>query len=251
MLHLVSGSLDLISALLLIGQQSGIHADGVILVGMHGIVDQRHHEQDDQNHDQVDGVEQRFSDRSLIGHITKGFAFHQAQGDGAGEAGVPDDEAGISGGDQQGIVNITDALGDLLGQQSAGNQTEAPVQPAADDRNKGGDDDGLLLVVGQVGDGAQTLFAGAGRSHGVTEDQHQSHLHGKGQQTPEAGVVTPLFQHGDGTHTGCGHRAQEDDDGQDHGEQKGVGQPAVDDTNAAVCELFEHKYTLLFKILIN
>ena len=128
----------------------------------------------------------------------------------------------------------------LLRQQSADDQTKAPVQPAADGGDEGGDDDGLLLVVSHVGDSAQSLLTGLGRSHGVTKHQNQSHLHGEGQQTPEALVVAPCVQHRNGTHAGSQHSAQEDDDGQDHSEQEGVRQPTVDYAYAAICELFEH-----------
>ena len=212
----------------------------MILIGMHSVVDQGHHEQNDQNHSQVDGMEDGLGDRSLIGHFTKGLTGNQVQGDGAGETSVPDNEAGVSRSDQQGIVDIANTLSDLLGQQSAGNKTEAPVQPAADGGDEGGDDDSLLLVVSHIGDSAQSLLTGLGRSHGVTKHQNQSHLHGEGQQTPEALVVAPCVQHRNGTHAGSQHSAQEDDDGQDHSEQEGVRQPTVDYAYAAICELFEH-----------
>ena len=246
-LHLLGGGVLGVRPLLLVHQQGGIHGDGVLLVGMHGVVHQRHEDQDHAHHDKVHGMENGGGDGRLIGHVTKGFAGHQIQRNGAGETCVPDNEAGVGGGDEQRIVHRGHTAHHFLGQQSADDQTEAPVQPAADGGLEGGDQNGLLVVVAQAGHGAQRLLAGTGRGHGGAEDQHQSHLHGKAQQTPKAALlVAPSGQNLDDTHLGGQQRTNKGNDGQDDSEQEGVGQPSVDDSDAAIGEFLKHSVTLLF-----
>ena len=244
-LDAVSGGLDLVGLVLLILQQGGVDADGVGLVGMHGVVDEGHGDQDHDAHDDVHGVEHGGGDGGLIGHLTEGLAGHQVQGDGAGQTRVPDHEAGVGGGDQQRIVHGGNAADHFLGQQSAHHQAEAPVQPAADGGDHGGDHDGLHVVVAQTRHSPQGLFAGLGGSHGGTEYQNQGHLHGERQQAPEALCVAPGVEHLQRTHSRGKHGADENDDAQDDGEQEGIRQPAIDHANAAVGEFLEHRLTLL------
>ena len=245
-LQLFSGGIQLVLLLRLVHQQRGIHGDGTILLGMHGVVDEGHQHQNDAAHDEVHGVEHRLGDGGLIGHLAEGLAGHQIQGDGAGQTGVPDHEAGVGGGDQQRVVHGGHAAHDLLGQQSADDQTKAPVQPAADGGHEGGDQNGLLLIVAKACYGAQRLLTGLGGCHGGAEDQHQCHLHGERQQIPEAALlIAPLGDDRDGTHAGGAHRRHEDDEGQDDGEQERIRQPPVDDAHAAIGEFLEHNVTLL------
>ena len=244
-LHLVGGGLDLIGALGLVLQQGGVDAHGVVLVGVHGIVHEGHGKQNHAHHDQVHGVEHGVGDGGLIQNLAEFLARHQVQGDGAGQARVPDDEAGVGGGDQQGIVHGGDPAHHFLGQQGAGDQAEAPVQPAADGGDEGGDHDGLHIVVAQAGGGPQGLFAGLGGGHGGAEHQHQGHLHREAQQTPEALGVAPGVEHLQRAHLCGAHGADENDDAQDDGKQEGIRQPSVDHANAAVGEFLEHRLTLL------
>ena len=170
------------------------------------------------------------------------------QGDGAGQTGVPDDEAGIGGSDEQGIVHVPHPLGHFAGQQSTGDEAEAPVEPAADGGDKGGHQDGALLVVSQAGERAQAALTGLGRGHGGAEHQHQSHLHGKAQQAPHTGFGGALTAPGPDqvqrALLGAEHRRDEDHDGEDHREQERIGQPAVDHADAAVRKLLEQKIFL-------
>ena len=244
-LHLVGGSLDLIGALGLVLQQSGVDAHGVVLVGVHGVVHKGHDKQNDAHHDQVHRMEHSVGDGGLIQHTAEVLTGHQVQGDGAGQARVPDDEARIGGGDQQGIVHGGDPAHHFLGQQGAGDQAEAPVQPAADGGDEGGDHDGLHIVVAQTGGGPQGLFAGLGGGHGGAEHQHQGHLHGEAQQAPEALGIAPGVEDLQGAHLRGAHGADENDDAQDDGKQEGIRQPSVDHANAAVGEFLEHRLTLL------
>ena len=249
-LHLVGGRLDLIGLVLLILQQGGVDGDGVISVGMHGIVHEGHDQQNHTAHDDVHGVEDGVGggggqDHFLLGAGKQLVALGQLQGDGAGQAGVPDDEAGIGGGDQQRIIHGGNALGNLAGQQSAGDQAEAPVQPAADGGNEGGDHDGLHVVVAHTGHEPQRLLAGLGGSHGGAEHQHQSHLHGEGQQAPEAAGGAPGVEHLQRPHLGGDHREHIHDDGQDDCKQERIRQPPVDHANAAIGEFLKHRFTLL------
>ena len=108
---------------------------------VHGIVHEGHGKQNHAHHDQVHGVKHRVGDGGLIQNLAEFLARHQVQGDGAGQARVPDDEAGVGGGDQQGIVHGGDPAHHFLGQQGAGDQAEAPVQPAADGGDEGGGDE--------------------------------------------------------------------------------------------------------------
>ena len=91
---------------------------------------------------------------SLIGHPQNLGGAGELQRNGTGKAGVPDHKSGIGGGDEQRIVHVTDPTGDLFGKQSAGDEAEAPVEPAADGGHEGGDEDGALFILGQRGNGA-------------------------------------------------------------------------------------------------
>ena len=247
MLHLLGRGILYVGALLLVHQQGGIHGNGVLLMGMHGVVDQGHEEQDHAAHDEIHGVEHGGGDGRLIGHLAKGFAGHQVQRNGTGQARMPNDKAGVGGGDEQRIIHCGNAAHHFLGKQGADDQTEAPVQPAADGGHEGGDQDGLLIVVAQTGHSAQRLLAGAGGCHGRTENQHQGHLHGKAQQAPKAALlVAPGGQNLDDTHLGGQQRTDKGNDGQDDGEQECVGQPAVNNAHAAIGESLKHSVTLLF-----
>ena len=168
------------------------------------------------------------------------------QGDGAGQAGMPDDETGIGGSDQQRIIHVTDTAGDLLGQQRTGDQAKAPVQPAANGRHEGNDEDRALLVLCAAGDGAQHSLTGRRRSHCRAQHQNQRHLHGEGQQAPEALGVAPGLHQFDGTQAGADHRAHKGHDGQNDGKQEGIGQPAVHNMNAGIGKPLEHLFFLLF-----
>ena len=119
-----------------------------------GVVDEGHGDQDHDAHDDVHGVEHGGGDGGLIGHLTEGLAGHQVQGDGAGQTRVPDHEAGVGGGDQKWIVHVTNPAGHFFGQEGAGDEAEAPVEPAADGGHEGGDEDGALFILGQRGNGA-------------------------------------------------------------------------------------------------
>ena len=108
---------------------------------------------------------------------------------------MPDYEAGICGSNQQRIVHILHAAGNFLGQQSTGDQTEAPVEPAADGGYEGYDDDRTLLIMCCGSDGTQCLLADGSGSHCRAKNQNQSHLHGECKQSPEAGILSPgLYQ---------------------------------------------------------
>ena len=243
MLQLLSGGVDLVGLILVLHQQGGIDGDGTLPVRVHGVVDEGHGQQHHGAHDDVHGVEDGLGDGGLIGDLTELGAGDQRQGNGSGETGVPDDEAGIGGGDQQGIVHGGDPLGHLLGQQRTGHQAEAPVEPAAHGGDHGGDDDGLHIIVAQTSGLPQHLLTGLGGSHGGTQHQHQSHLHGKGQQTPEAVGIAPCGQHLDGTHAGGEHGCHIDHEGQDDGKQECIRQPAVHNTHASVGESLEHTFS--------
>ena len=118
-LHLVGRGLDLIGALGLVLQQSGVDAHGVVLVGVHGVVHKGHDKQNHAHHNQVHGMKHGVGDGGLIQDLAEFLARHQVQGDGAGQARVPDHEARIGGGDQQGIVHGGEPAHHFLGPSSA------------------------------------------------------------------------------------------------------------------------------------
>ncbi len=244
-LDLLGGSLNLVLLLLLIHQQGGVHGDGVVLVWVHGVVQEGQANQNQQAHDNVHGVEDGLGQVGLIGDAQELLAGGHLQGDGAGQAGVPDHEAGIGGGDEKGIVQVTDAAGHFLGQQGAHDQAEAPVQPAADGGHHGDNHDGAHLVLGQTGDGAENFLTDVGGGQGGAQHQHQGHLHGEAQQAPHtvagAALAGPGPDQFDGVLPGAGHGGDKHHDGQDDGEQERVGQPAVHNPHTAVGKLFQHK----------
>ena len=245
-LHLLGGGLNLVLPLLLVLEQGGINDDGVLFVRVHGVVDQGHAHQDYQAHDDVHGVQNGLGQRRLVYNTQELLAAlgGHLQGDGAGEAGVPDDETGVGGGDQQGIVHIIDAAGHLFGQQGAHDEAEAPVQPAAEGGHRGNHHDGAHLALGKAGNGVEDLFADLGGGQSGTQHQHQGHLHGEGQQAPHAvaalALAAPGPNHLPGTLLRAQARGDEDHDGQDDGEQEWIRQPPVHDAHASVGEFFQH-----------
>ena len=237
----VSRSLDLVDSVDVVLQQSGIDGDGVLFIGMHRIVDERHHEEDEAAHDEVHRVENGLVHASLIGFFTDGVAAGNGERDGSGQTGVPDNEAGVGGCDQQSVVDVTDTLSHFLGQQGACDQTEAPVQPAADNGDEGREHDSASLVLGDRSDAGQESLEDRSGSHSGTEYQDQSHLHGEGEETPEAACVTPGLDHGYGTLTSAEHCEYEYHDAQDDSEQERIRQPSVDYVNATIGKFLEHK----------
>ena len=234
MLDAVSGNLDVVSTFFLIDQQAGIDADSVLLVGMHHPVQEGHQDQDGDDHAQVCGMEDRVGDRHAEGDAANGGLAGNGQRDGTGQTGMPNDEAGVGGGDQQTIVHGGNLTGDLAGQQSAGDQAEAPVQPAAETGHESDQQDGGLVAVCDVCDRAQDLFNDrCGSERGAENDDHD-HLHGEGQQAPEAGIITPIYDHVDDAVVREDQRQDEHDERQDDCEQKCVGQPTVDDLNEEI-----------------
>lgn len=79
----------------------------------------------------------------------------------------------------------------------------------------------------------------------AVEHQHQSHLHGEGQQAPEAAGGTPGIEHLQRPHLGGDHREHIHDDGQNDCKQERIRQPPVDHANAAIGEFLKHRFTLL------
>ena len=179
-----------------------------------------------------------------VGHVANHIAAVKGQGDGAGQTCVPNDEAGVGRGDQQGIVHGGHTLCHFLSQQRTGDKAEAPVEPAADDGHEGGDDDSLHIVVSKTCQSTQRLLAGLGRGHGRAQHQHQCHLHREAQQRPEAGGGTPSADHVDGAETRGEHGGDKDHDGQDDGEQERIRQPSVDYANAAIDDFLKHENSL-------
>ena len=241
-LHLFGGGAHCISTLFLVHQPGGVHDDGVLGIRVHGIVDKGHQEEDDGHHDQVGRMQNGIGDgggvedaqdlgTALCGHL---------QGDGAGETRVPDHEAGVGGGDQKWIVHVTNPAGHFFGQEGAGDEAEAPVEPAADGGDEGSDQDGALFVLGDRGNGPQKTLADLGGGHGGAEDQHQGHLHGERQQAPEALGITPGVDQLKGGLLCPDHGPHKGHNGQDDGEQEGIRQPSIDYAYAAVCEFLEH-----------
>ena len=169
------------------------------------------------------------------------------QRDGPRQAGVPDHKAGIGGGNQQGIIHIPYPAGHSLGQQGAGNQAKAPVEPAADGGHEGGNQDCALFVVSQGGNRCQRLLARLGGGHGGAQHQHQGHLHGEGQQAPEAILDFALAPPGPHQFQGpllrTDHGSDKDHDGQDDGEQEWIRKPPVHNLYAAIGKAFEHETT--------
>ena len=212
-LHLFSGRIDLIDLFFLVFQQSGIDNDGMFLFRMHCIQYQRHTDQDDQTNDQVDGMKNSITGAGYKLHTTGGVAAAEGQRYGSGQTGVPNDETGISGSNEQTVVNATDAAGNFLCQQCAGDQTKAPVQPAANGGNESGDQDGAALVFCQRSNGTQTLLTNLCRGHRRTQHQNQRHLHCNGKQTPKTGAAAPSRQDLDGSHAGSEHCSDVNDDG--------------------------------------
>ena len=238
----LGGRVDRVSTLLVLHQQGGVHGNGMGRVGMHRVVDQRHDQQDHGYHEQVHRVEDRGAGRRPIHDpqdLGTGLGAH-LQRDGAGQARMPDHEAGVGGGDEQRIVHVTDAAGHLLGQQGARDEAEAPVEPAADGGDEGCDQDRALLVFGQAGNGAQRPFADLGGSHGGTQHQHQRHLHGERQQAPEPLGVAPGVDQRHRPLLRADHGGDEHHDRQDNGEQERVRQPPVDYAHTAIGKFFEH-----------
>ncbi|MPN06035.1 hypothetical protein SDC9_153289 [bioreactor metagenome] len=90
---------------------------------------------------------------------------------------MPDDHAGVCGSDKQTVVDRGNTAGNLFRQQSAGDQAEAPVQPAADGGDESGDDDGGLVVVRQTRDFFKNLLADRRLRERCAEDDDQGHLH--------------------------------------------------------------------------
>ena len=187
----------------------------------------------------------------LVGGLADGVATRDGQRDRARQTGVPDDKAGIGRGDEQTVVHIADTAGDFLGQQGAGDEAEAPVQPAADDGHKGGDENGALLVLGGRGDSAQEPLKDLGGGHGGAQHQNQGHLHREGQQIPETAGVAPRLDHGDRALLCTEHCGDIHNDAQDDGEQERVRQPPVDYAHAAIGKFFEHAFPSLQYSIVN
>ena len=98
-------------------------------------------------------------------HTAGGIATAEGQRNRTGQTGVPYNKAGIGRSDQQTVVYAANTAGNFLSQQSTGDQTEAPVQPAANGRNKGGDQDSAALVLCEGSNCAQTLLTNLCRCH--------------------------------------------------------------------------------------
>ena len=105
--------------------------------------------------------------------------------------------------------------------------------------------DGALLVLGDGRDGAQDLLTDLGGGHGRAQHQHQSHLHGEGQQTPEALGIAPGIHQVHRALLSTHHRGHKDHNSQDDGEQERIWKPAVNDPYAAIGKLFEHAFPSL------
>jgi rubrerythrin len=79
------------------------------------------------------------------------------------------------------------------------------------------------------------------------QHQHQGHLHGEGQQAPEAILDFALAPPGphqfQGTLLRTDHGSDKDHDGQDDGEQEWIRKPPVHNLHAAIGKAFEHETT--------
>jgi len=182
---------------------------------------QRHddHQAGDQHRHREDGFRQRDDAHLLGGRMARGGHQH---GDAGRQAQAVHGETAVGRGDDQRVVHALDLQRQLLGDDAADDQAEAPVQVAADAAHQRGDDDGGVRLVHVADDAVeQAVGQWRGGQH-VAHGQDHGHLGGEGQQAPEA--LAP----------GAGHVADAlafDAHGQQHGEQgqrdredKGIGQ---------------------------
>lgn len=119
------------------------------------------------------------------------------QADGGGEHPLPGHLADIRTRRNQAVLkrDLFDAqlLGQLLGQQRAHDQAEAPVQEGGQDGYEGDQPGGLLAALGDPGQLADALLRdGRFRDRGAGDDD-QAHLHCKGQQLPQ--TLVPVLNH--------------------------------------------------------
>ena len=167
---------------------------------LHGPVQQRqaHHQHGDD--DQVVGGEQRLADadglgQRATGHLLQiGAAAGQRQRNRAGKAAVPDQEAGVGRGHQQRVVDAAHLARQRAGEHRADHQAETPVDPGTGQRHQGHQDDGLARRLRDARHAVEQAVDRRRPCQGMAGDQDQRHLHGKGQQVPEA--VAPVLRHG-------------------------------------------------------
>ena len=157
----------------------------LIFAGVH----QGKENRDGENHQHCRHKVECPEDRVRNGNGRAGDLFHKIlgvfgrghhQGDGSGKAHVPADESAVGRPDQVGKVNLGNPLGHFQGQQPADDQTEPPVQPAADPGDQGHDHSAFDRGAAGAGNPRQNPVHRRSQGQGMAGDENEDHLHGKG-----------------------------------------------------------------------
>ena len=90
MLQFFGGGADGVGPLLLIDQPGGVHGNGVLYIRVHSIVDEGHQDQNHADHEQVHGMEDGLAGGHLIDDSQDLASCGYLEGNGTGDAGVPD-----------------------------------------------------------------------------------------------------------------------------------------------------------------
>ena len=114
------------------------------------------------------------------------------EGCGAGEAAVPDHEAEVTGGGDDGVVvgdvAAGEALADFAGEYGADDEAESPVDDAGGAGGEADGGGGGVSGRGEVGEvGEESADWGRG-GEDVAADEDEAHLHGEGEEGPDVRV---------------------------------------------------------------
>jgi len=151
---------------------------------------------------------------------------------------VPDQEAGVGRGDQQRVVDAAHLACQRAGEHGADDQAEAPVDPGTGQRDERDQHDGLARGLRDAGHAVEQSVDCRRPCQGMAGDQDQRHLHGEGQQVPEA--VAPVLRHGRQALTGAEHGGDQHDQREQDGEDEGRGEEALHQVDAGGGYSVEH-----------
>ncbi|MPL80536.1 hypothetical protein SDC9_26437 [bioreactor metagenome] len=205
---------------------------GGVLRVQHG-VEQRQRDQQEQVHRNEIGREDRLAQRHeadrALEEVTGGVDEQRHR---AREPHTVDGKARIARRDHQRIVQPRHLAPEFLRDQRAQHEAEAPVEPAADTTEQGGDDDRSARRVDAHDHKVHQLVHRRGARKDVARQQDHRHLHGEAEQVPEplapvaGGVDDPgaLGEHGD----------QHGQGGQQDRHDQRVGHVAVHDSREKV-----------------
>ncbi len=144
---------------------------------------------------------------------------------------VPDDHAGVAGGDEEREVDLDPAVagldGDLAGEQGADDEAEAPRDEAGDRGDEEDEDVGEGCAAGDAGEPGEQRLHGSRVREDVAEEEDEAHLGHEFEQTrqPHAPARDDLERARPGEDEG----EDRDDEGEDDGEGQRRGDPPLED----------------------